>query len=894
MEPIDSAYKTFEDFLKGLPSDHWESISSEADARLKLIDPVFTDVLGWPHENIRLEEANAHGRVDYRFVVNTFSRLIAEAKREGRDLGINASHSARFFKLSGSVFSTEASQEAIRQLIGYCAYRSAELACATNGRQWFVFKGNRLGDGIDIMEGLACVFGSLDAVKENFRVFYDLLSMEAVSENRFRAIFREAEGQPVRSANFRSPLRRPESRVFLQADQISLDLDRIMLSFFQDLSGDDDQQARKACFVTTKESNAAEQNLSRISEELRNQVRSLNTSSASEFTEAIKRIKEMQKQELILLVGTKGAGKSTFVERFFSDVLPESVAKDTVVIRVNLASCGCDSHSIIEWLDVHLLEIAEQSAFADRENLCPTYDDLRGMFFREYDRWRTGHAKHLYDRDEEQFKIDFGKHIESIRHDRPHDYIVHLLHRIALGFSRVPCLVFDNADHFDVPFQEAVFKYAHSLYSQCICLVVVPITDTTSWQLSKQGAMQSFYSDAYYLPTPATDLVLRKRIEYIEQKIAEEPAEHGKGYFFGRGIRLEIDNIRAFASCLQKLFVSTGQVGEWIGRLSNQDVRRSLQLTREIVSSPHIRVADLLMAFVGKTTMDVDLDGIKQAILCGKYDIHPIGSSSFAQNVFDLVSEFDTTPLIGVRILTHLKTAFDRNPDNDARYLISRDLQKYFHDIGIEPRATETCLNTMLKTGLILNYDPTASAVALESRLQISPSGVQHLHWSIADLVYLETMCQTTPLLNQELFSELKSLFETPRADQRRQAIIRFLQYLLGEDKHYALIPNHPVYADQLKISESLNERMESLRRLPASGVPGRYTRHCGRIKNWDRDKGFGFVRIQGSGRDAFLHISDVMYCEHGFLNQGALLECDVIEDSKGLKAVNALELLGI
>jgi cold shock CspA family protein len=891
MEPLDSAYKKFQAFMESLTDGHWESICSEADTRMKLIDPIFKDVLGWSNLNIHLEEANQEGRIDYRFSVGSLSRLITEAKKQARDLGINASHSARYLKLSGSVFSTEAAQEAIRQLIGYCAYRSAELACATNGRQWFVFRGNRLGDGTDVMEGVACVFGSLDAVRSNFQVFYDLLSYEAVSENRFRAIFRVAEGQPVRSANFRAPLRRPESKAFLQSDQISRDLDRIMLSFFQDLSGEDDQQARRACFVTTKESTDAERNLARISDDLRNQVRSLNTSSASEFTESIKRIKEMQKQELILLVGTKGAGKSTFVERFFADVLPSDIAQDTVVIRVNLAACGCDAKAIIEWLDIHLLELAERAAFAERENNLPTYDDLQGMFFREYERWRTGHGKHLYERSQEEFKIEFGKHVEHIRQTRPHDYIVHLLHRIALGFSKVPCLVFDNADHFDVPFQEAVFKYAHSLYSQCICLVVVPITDTTSWQLSKQGAMQSFYSDAYYLPTPATDLVLRKRIDYIEQKIAEEPAEAGSGYFFGRGIRLEIENIKAFASCLQKLFISTGQVAEWIGRLSNQDVRRSLQLTREIVSSPHIRVADLLMAFVGKTTMAVDVDNIKLAILCGRYDIHPSGASSFAQNVFDVVSDVDTSPLIGIRVLVHLKSALDRNPDNDERYIIFRDIEKFFYDIGIEPRATLSCMNTLIKTGLAIDYDPTASGVSPESRFQISPSGVQHLQWGMSDLIYLETMSQTTPLLDQSLFDEFRFLYENPRADQRRQAIIRFLDYLVAEDTHYVLVPKHDVYAQQQSILVQLSERIKAVKRFPVSNAQSRYTRRVGRVRSWDRDKGFGFVRVHGTDRDAFLHISDTMNCEQGFLNQGALIECDLIEESRGPKAINALEL---
>src|SRR3569623_849212 len=101
-----------------------------------------------------------------------------------------------------------------------------------------------------------------------------------------------------------------------------------MQSFFRDLTGAEDAEARRACFVTTSESEAAEQGLERISEDLRERVKSINSAEPAELTEAIKRVKESNKKEMVLLVGTKGAGKSTFIDRFFEDVLPEKIRED--------------------------------------------------------------------------------------------------------------------------------------------------------------------------------------------------------------------------------------------------------------------------------------------------------------------------------------------------------------------------------------------------------------------------------------------------------------------------------------------------------------------------------------------------------------------------------------
>ena len=116
---------------------------------MKIIDPMLLDVLGWPEIEIHLESNAGVGFIDYRHTVSGLNRLITEAKRETRPLGIDPQRSGRPFVLKGSVFSSEAVKEGIEQAIYYCGHKNAELACITNGQQWVVFRGNRLGDGRD-------------------------------------------------------------------------------------------------------------------------------------------------------------------------------------------------------------------------------------------------------------------------------------------------------------------------------------------------------------------------------------------------------------------------------------------------------------------------------------------------------------------------------------------------------------------------------------------------------------------------------------------------------------------------------------------------------------------------------------------------------------------------
>ena len=163
---------------------------------------------------------------------------------------------------------------------------------------------------------------------------------------------------------------------------------------------------------------------------------------------------------------------------------------------------------------------------------------------------------------------------------------------------------------------------------------------------------------------------LIKRIDYINKKVAaEEKPVSSTGYFSSRGIPLTIENIRGFAACLQEVFIRTEGVGDWIGNLANYDIRRALDLTRDVVSSPHIGVHELLKAFVSKNeSLSIDPECILRAIVRGKDDLYPLGHHKLVQNLFGVTTEVDTTPLLGVRLLKHL----DEVPERGRRVSVRR------------------------------------------------------------------------------------------------------------------------------------------------------------------------------------------------------------------------------
>ena len=807
MEPIDAAYAAFQGLTRECAA-YLNSVETEADTRLKIIDRLLTEVLLWPYAEMNTEVPAEGGFADYVCRVQSRSRLVVEAKRDGRSLGCEGRPAGATFKLSGGVFKAESAKEGIAQAIQYCGAKNAELACVTNGREWLIFRGTRLGDGLDTRDGVAFVFANLVDIEQKFNLFYNLLSYEAANRFSYRPYFQEAEGQPIRTSVFHKSLRPAGSARFLRSGQLGADIDKMMSSFFQRLTGDEDPDLLGLCFVETAESQHADVRLAKIAEDIVGRISALDTGRGAALTNLIQRVQESQRHEFVLIVGTKGAGKSTFISRFFDTVLPRPVASKCITVRVDLKNSTGDSSSVVSWLDDTLLRETEAVLFPDGAE----FAEIEGMFFDEYTRLRKGPWAPLYEENKVEFQTRFGDLIEGKRTNRPHEYVNGLVRHIVNNRKALPVIVFDNADHFDIDYQQRVYQYARSIYEEALCLVILPITDRTSWQLSKHGALQSFDHEALFLPTPPPGDIIRKRVAFIERRIQTQRERPEDRYFVERGISLRLEDIAGFTRSLQRVFLESPEVSRWVGDLANHDVRRTLNLVRSFIGSPHLRVTDLINAHVSGSTLEIPRWRTEKAIMRLHYDIYPVGQHDFVQNIFSLSEDLPTTPLLGLRLLQLLADVPTR--EHEGPVIEKSEILAYFSGMNIEDRAVLLWLDALLKTGLMLNYDPTMLEIDEASLVEISPSGRQHYFWATGSHEYFSAMSQVTPLLSESTFMEMR---DQSRESRWRDRTAIFIDYLLREDVMYCGIPDHEAYESQARIQGYLRGVAERLHGIPSS-----------------------------------------------------------------------------
>ena len=802
---IDTARNRFDELCQ-IWQQNPESIENEQDTRFQIIDRVLTEVLGWNHEEVSTEKSVKSGYIDYLLKSEDRNRLVIEAKKASTILIDTKDPKRASYKVGGSAL--KSAQEGIDQASFYCSRSGVRFAGLTTGLEWIGFIAIR-ADGKSPNEGRAIVFPNLDSIKSDFAIFFDLFSKKGVLENLHLVRINEVEGLQVHySERLHQVIAETHIRLLAKSD-LSKDLNQVFSGFFSTMSGETDPDMLAKCFVESKESREADDTLSKITGNLVNQIDVVSPAKGQELQEEIRIAVETQRGEFVLIIGNKGAGKSTFIDRFFKLVLDQELRKQCLVIRVDLADSGGDLETITSWLNEQLKEKIEEMLFSDGS---PTYEELQGVFFKEYRRWQRGEYKFLYRQDKNEFKIRFGEHVTKLTYNNPEKYINYLLLHSIRSRRLMPCLVFDNTDHFPQRFQEQVFQFAQSIHRGMFSFVICPITDRTIWQLSKSGPLQSYATKSFYLPIPSTKEILTKRVQFIREKLDDEPTSSGR-YFLKKGIRLTIKDIQAFASCIENILITTDYISRIVSWISNHDIRRSLQISQRIVTSPVLKIEQLVKTYLLDNPLSIKRHQIKKALIHGDYSHFSQDHSDFVLNLFSVRADQITSPLVKLSILRMFSDRENQYQGRDEAYLTVDDLQNYFEPTGLSNGVVRTHLQELLDYRLVVPYDPTEQHVYEEQRLKIDHSGRIHIEFCLSDETYVSQMALVTKVRNYDLVSKIREIRKSKLARTDWLHIISvFMVYCLDQDSVFMSIPSNQSYDGQSQLRQELKMRwIESL-----------------------------------------------------------------------------------
>ena len=887
MSDLDSAFERFQLLSKEI-SANYDKIISEEDAKFQIITRILTEVLGWGHKDVRCETNHDNGYSDYVVSNRGMDSFVIEAKRIGiLEVETAETTKVRHLKINGP--GLRKCIEGIEQTVKYASPNGMILSVLTDGMIWVCFKS--FVPNSNYKEKQAIVFPSFEAIESSFSTFFDLLSRESFEKKLYNTIFDDIHQNRLFLTN---PLKAPYdiSEIdVVRKHGIAFELEKIFDTFFSRLQGNGDDDMLIDCFVESRESRIADFSLEKITANVLGNIAPRDTNVGAELANIIRGnletdVHQVSSGKTIFIVGPTGAGKSTFLERFFERTLSRTVREKCVVVSVNCLDHSGNKLTAASWLTEQIIHSIEEENFTEGD---PSWEELLGLFHSEYVRQAKGVHKNLYESDKAAFKIKFGEFIErQVERDRE-GYLRRLLSDTVKNRKKLPTLVFDNTDELDITTKENIFHYAQSIQRNVKhCLVIFPMTDKSAWAFSKQDIYSIYKSKSFFLPTPSPRDVLKKRIDYINTKLEiEDKRENSEKYLTDRGITISIDDVHRFAKVLEDVFIEHDFSSKTIGELANFNIRTALTLAQRAITSSVFNIDDLIKSYVTGSPVSAGFAKFMNALLKGDYQLYRRGDKNEIYPIFQSSSEIRHSPLLILRILSLLKNARESNKSLESRHLQIQSIYDYFEALGCTENAVDFTLSEGIKSGLIEPFDMSNTSLTSGQRVAISARGLVHFRLATNDNVFFEQMALTTGISDEVISDSIRSIHSSKEPNKDRLFKVRkvFSEYLIAEDKKYIQLPKDlQKYTHQTDLL-GLIEKFTFDNSINAFDA---HTYSLSGVKAvvdfFDDVKGFGFADLldKNSTERVFFHISNFREIGVETISDGDVFVCDVIPNKKG------------
>jgi len=784
-ERLSSLIDEFERILAEKPN--------ESDTRLKILDRMLTEVLTWKHSAILSEPPTQSGFIDYLLSIGDRPVAVIEAKKSGKLKPATKNQEKMVIALDGPV--AKPLKDGIKQAIRYSAESGVSYALLSDGNTSLFFQSTRK-DGRKPIQGKGILFPTIRSVLEFFPAFHDLLSESGIVNGLNISQLVDAEGITVSEAEQQYAVLPPSSSILTPRSELATDAASLFKEFFSKISDSSDREMLIECFVETSESTHADFEIQKILEKVINNVTTLSESGTKAMQSKIERSIQLKISDTVLLIGNESSGKSTFVDRFFEHVLPRAVRNNCALVIIDFDEYHDADGPISDWCNIQIRKKLEEALF---HNHHPSYDELRGIFFDEYQRLSTGSWKPVYESDKVAFRYQFGQHTEQRRENHPAEYVRLLLARSINVNQKLPCIVFDNTDARSPSNQDIIYQLVRALESSSPVFSIIPVTDRTAWRLSRSDNLRNFGSRKFWLPVPDAKEIIERRIQFIERKLHSSPKMAGD-YFARKGIHVKLNDLTMLSSAVHEIFIGQTYVTGLIGRLGNFNIDSMLTLVEQIFVSPEIAIDDLIKAKISGEPITTDIERTHRALIKGERDRLDEKHNEYITNLFETDPKQPSSPLLSFYILWLCRQKLNGAPQGSVedKHWNVVELLHFLEPCGVSQEVAIKNIRRLHDRKLVQTLDPTNDQVNLVASIAIRESGIAHIELVLNSREYIEEMSYITGYNEYYVKDQVKRFMKPRTAHAKRELFDVFNRYIDKNDTARMTIPTSRNY-DQLR-----------------------------------------------------------------------------------------------
>jgi hypothetical protein len=790
--PADAAYARF----RGLQGSKAlfridDPTQSEADARVKLIDPLFRDVLGWAESEIRREASVTKGYVDY-VLGSSYNHVLIEAKRSTPRFQLGVPTKARRLKLDGPhLLQNKKMRPVIEQAQAYGADLGVQFCIVTNGPQLLVFRSYT--PGRSWKEGTAILFHDYRDIDNNFAEFFALLSRDSVIAGSLIEAFEHLERNSV-----------PMQTVLDHTDDADRELvrnrvwdkiARIMGPLLTDQSEDLATQLEVIanCYVSTPLAAQADSSLdSLIRDDMQPYLKQKGFidlkpghRGRTAFSHRLEADIQQARRGTYILTGGVGSGKTTFLRRFAQIVDRELVDEYTVWLHIDFLAIGNVASSTHQSeLSAYVYQrVRSQLSIRYAKRLSSDGAQLRALFSEEL---AAAELTKLYglDKDSAEWNGSVNAIVdECFRSDAK--FVTAAFRNLASSGLRI-CLILDNTDQLGESFQEAMFLFAQKLSADHNALCVVTLREEKYFAAFRRGIFDAFGDRHFHIGSPDLRQVLRKRLEYGRAKFALLAKSDTRS-------SIDDEDLQRIDRLLGVLIASTtarnANIVRMLASVSNGDMRLALDMFRDFLSSGNTNVDKIIeiQERVGGYVVPFH-EFAKSAILGSrKYYREKV---SHIVNVFKKADAIGASHMTASRILSRLATAEGTASAHGQGFVSVQTLLLEFREsFGFADDMIQWA-GDLVRHNLVESEPPRVGDVRQADALRITSAGAYYWRYLVRSFAYIDLVYVDTPLADHAVVRRLAQMTDKADIVVRLERVRAFVEYLTRMERQELVAAN--------------------------------------------------------------------------------------------------------
>lgn len=796
MIKIDEARAAFDLFKKEYQTYTKEDLS-ETDTRSKLIDTILINVLGWQEEDIRREGHVDSGYFDYKVSVPGIY-FIVEAKRQFNELKLPTNHKTATIKslLSGN-------KVLIEQIRRYCIDEGIPWGVVTNGYQFILLK--TFNNNNNPWKDNSClIFDGIANIEERFIEFYDNLSKNSIINNG--------------GFKFDLPITKTSSKTILSTlidkdkelirNSLSASITPIIDKIFGEIFSEereDDYEFIKECFVENRETKKNKSEIERLFGDYAPKIGqiipainsdSIATQIATEINLDDITIKNNYPPKPIIIIGSKGSGKTTFINHLFKYKLSEEEIENHFLIYIDFRKFFEEKES---FEPSKIAEEILEKIYTKYEALeLHTLKVLKRVYLTDIKR----NDESIWQYEKANDSAAYNKSLSSFFQNAKSNPLKHLefLSKYLIRERRKRLIIIiDNADQFNDIIQKDLFVFAHSLTKSTLCGTVVSLREGYYYKWQNSPPFDAYESNVYHITAPNYVEILQKRIDFA---IKNSPTASDKiigTNHTGYNVEFKSDYITHFLTGLKNSVFSADnkQIIDFLNYTTYPNIREGLRIFKSFLISGHTKVTDyILREEFRKEKMQNERSVIPMHEFIKSISLqnrHYYNSEISAISNL-LIPPLDTTDhFLKIYILKDLNEFIEKRSYTE-KLIPNTILVEKLNTLGYKTNSINDAIKSLIKSALV-DTDEQQSDILwhdLPSKFNmcLTSKGHYYLNEMLNRFHYWDLIIQHTPIFDLEQFAFIRASFPltnefgTRDITHRIENIRQFFRYMkLMEEK---------------------------------------------------------------------------------------------------------------